>query len=136
MGAQIRIKIDDVLVERVVSVEAGLDVAAGHDGHPQDDRPRLTTIRITRESDTNLAFWLWSLTPFAEGYKGGMIEFLDPTKEDSTIHTITWEDGFVSSYREDVPHIQFAKEAPVTETIEVSARVVDLDGSKLEGYKA
>lgn len=135
MANQVRIKVAGALLEQVVSVEFGLDVASGMDGHPQDARPRLSGIRIMRKSDKKTDLWSWAIEPWASAFKKGTIEFLDQHEQDKVIKTVNWEDGFITSYTEELPHVQASRDAPVTETIVIAARIVDFDGAKITAYE-
>ena len=135
MASQFRVKINGQLLPKVKSVTMGLEVAGANDGHPQDARPRLHVIRISRESDKTTDLWSWASTPFGSQYRKGTVEFLDPEEKDKVLKTVNWEDGFIRSYQEVLPHVQSAKEEPLVETIEVSARVIDFDGAKIEAWR-
>jgi len=135
MAGQIRVKIDGTLVEKVVAVDTGLNVAMAMDGHPEDSRPRLNGIAITRESDKNKVLWDWATKPWAEATKDGEIEFLDPKKEDSVIKKITWKKGFLTSYTEVVADTQGARSAPMTESIQIAVQEMDMDGAKITAYE-
>lgn len=135
MANQFRVKINGQVVPLVKSVTMGLEVAGADDGHPQDARPRLHVIRISRESDKSTDLWNWATTPYGEQYRKGSVEFLDPEKEDKVLKTVNWEDGFVRSYQEAMPHTQHAREQPVVEMVEISARVIDFDGAKIEAWR-
>lgn len=133
MAKQIRVQIDGNHVPNILDVAYGLDVGKDSNGAPVDARPRLKSITITRRSDENTDLWQWALHPHKEFFKSGKIEFLDPKHQDKVLTTLEWSDGFVKSYVETVPHTDHDRDAPQTESVEVSASTITINGVEWSG---
>lgn len=133
MAKQFTVEIDGNAVANVLDVSFGLECERDTNGAPVDARPRLGVIKITRRSDETLDYWTWALKPHAEYFKSGKIEFLDPKKEKQVLRTVVWKDGFVKSYREDVPHINKHKNRPQSETFEISASTITINDVEWTG---
>jgi len=135
MAKQVKVTIDGNPVPNVLDVRYGLDCAKDTNGAPVDAKPRLASIFVIRRSDETTDFWDWALRPYEEDFKSGEITFFDPRKTDTVLKTLEWTNGFLRSYTENVPNIDSDRGAPQTETLEISASTIAINGVEWEAGK-
>ncbi len=133
---QYRVEIDGSPVGNILSVKFGVNTARDSNGAPVDKDAQVDNICIERRSDENTDLFLWSLKPHQEYFKSGKIEFLDPRHEDKVICTIEFENAFLASYREIVPHVTELRNEPQTEYVEISSNKVTFNGIEWQGTGA
>jgi hypothetical protein len=129
---QVKVEIDGKHISNVLHVEYGLQVGHDMDGSPSDARPRLMRICVTRKSDDSEQLADWASKPFRGSFKTGKISFYAPDEKDKVQSTVSWTDGFVALYREQVPDLQTDKEVPMTEYLEISAQKIKINDVEVD----
>jgi len=129
---QIKVEIDGKAISNVIAVDYGLEVEHDADGSPSDARPRLARIKITRKSDDNQLLGDWASHPFRGHFKSGKISFFAPDEATKVQSTMSWSDGFVAMYREEVPDIQIHRDMPMTEYVEISAQKLKINDVEVD----
>ncbi len=118
MARRPTLEIDGVAYKNVYEVKYDLYTSKDETGRPTD-RAHAGLIRVTRESDENTDIFRWAMASDTNNWKAGSITFKDP-KSESTMKTLSWEEGFITKYEETIPHIKEHPDDQVCEYFEIS----------------
>ncbi len=124
---QIAVEIDGTKIPNVLAVKYGLQVGHDPDGSPSDARPRLARISILRKSDDKSLLFDWASKAFKGNFKSGKVTFYAPDEETKVLSTMSWTEGFVTLYQENVPNIQTDRQSPMVEYVEISAQKIKIN---------
>ncbi len=119
------LEIDGVVYENVHEVSFEMFTPFDDTCRPTD-RPHAKCIRIEREMDsksTDVAQWAADKTGTSR--KAGSITLRD--SDDADLMTISWTNGFLSSYRCEVPDIVEKAKLQPFETFEILFETVTID---------
>jgi hypothetical protein len=94
----------------------------------------LARIKITRKSDESQLLGDWASHPFRGHFKSGKISFFAPDEASKVQSTMSWSDGFVALYKEEVPDIQMKRDKPMTETVEISAQKLKINDVEVDAH--
>jgi len=127
MARRPTLEIDGVVYKNVYEVSYVLYTAKDETGRPSD-RAHAGTIRVKRESDEKSDIARWAMDSSKPNWKSGKVIFKNP--DDASMKELTWEDGFITSYEEHVPHIKDKPDEQMWECFEISCqkmKVADAD---------
>ena len=133
---QVKVEIDGKHISNVLSADYGLEVRHDMDGSPSDARPRLARIRIRRKSDDSTLLGDWASHPDRGHFKTGKISFFAPDEATKVLSTMSWTDGFVALYAEDLPDIQAMSHEPMSEYVEISALKIKINDVEIDAGPA
>jgi hypothetical protein len=123
------LEIDGVVYKNVYSVSYQLYTAKDETGRPSD-RAHAGVIMIARESDESSDIARWAMDSSKPNWKAGKVTFKSP--DDATMKELIWEDGFITSYVETIPHIKDRPDDQVHETFEISCSKLSIGDSEID----
>jgi len=123
------LEIDGVVYKNVYSVSYELYTAKDETGRPSD-RAHAGTVKITRESDENSDIYRWATDSSKPNWKSGKVMFKTP--DDSTMKELAWEEGFITTYKETIPHVKNNPDDQVFEYFEISCHKLSVGGVELD----
>jgi hypothetical protein len=129
MARRPTLEIDGVVYKNVYQVSYCLYTAKDETGRPSD-RAHAGVIKITRESDEKSDIARWAMDSSKPNWKAGKVTFRNP--DDQEMKTLTWEEGFITSYEELIPHIKNNPDDQVFETFEISAHKVTIGDAEID----
>jgi len=100
-------------------------------GKPSD-QARLLRIKVVREADDSNTIFRWACRSTKDNFKKGEIIFKNPS-DGQEMKRLTWQDGFISSYKETYPDFEKAKSNQIYEEFEISAENVTVGDAELFG---
>jgi len=126
----------DLLIEgeRIPKVrEVTYEVYTSKDvrGKPSD-QARLARIRVVREADGDNTIFRWACRSTADNFKKGEIVLKNP-RDGQELKRLTWQDGFLTMYRETYPDFEKEKTNQIFEEFEISAELVSVGDAELYG---
>ena len=129
MAQEVELLIDGEKFDKVHSVSYELYTPHDQaDGKPSSV-PTGFKIRIKRESDDNIGISKWAFDSSQVNRKAGQITFKDPNLK-KELKVLKWENGFITHYEEHVPSTAANPNEQMYEYFEISAELVDLNGSE------
>lgn len=132
MPGKALLEIDGVKYPNVYAVSYILYTEKDETGKPSD-RARPGVIKITRESDDKTDICRWATDSSKPNFKPGKITFHHP--DGHKMKTLEWGDGFITHYEEHLPHTKDRPDDQMYEYFEVSAREVNVEEAKIEGWQ-
>jgi hypothetical protein len=123
------LEIDGVVFKNVYAVEYHLYTARDETGRPSD-RAHAGVIKITRESDTTTDVARWAMDSSKPNWKNGKVIFKSP--DDSAMKELSWEEGFITSYHETIPHIKDRPDDQVYEIFEISCHKLTIGDAEID----
>jgi len=111
------LEIDGVVYKNVYSVTYHLYTAKDETGRPSD-RAHAGIITVVRESDETSDIARWAMDSSQSSWKPGKVIIKNPN--DATMKELTWEEGFITDFKEVVPHIKDSPDDQVYEVFEIS----------------
>jgi hypothetical protein len=129
MARRPTLTIDGVVFKNVYSVSYTLYTAKDETGRPAD-RAHAGTIRVVRESDSTCDIARWAMDSSKPNWKSGSVAFKSP--DDATMKELTWENGFITFYSENVPHIKKAPDDQVYEEFEISCQILKIADAEID----
>ncbi|MHC4433808.1 MAG: type VI secretion system tube protein TssD, partial [Planctomycetota bacterium] len=117
------LEIDGVVYKNVYEVSYMLYTAKDETGRPSD-RAHAGVIRVMRESDEKSDIARWAMDSSKPNWKAGKVTFKNP--DDNEMKTLNWEEGFITAYSENIPHIKNRPDDQIYETFEISAHKVTI----------
>ena len=123
------LEIDGVVYKNVYHVSYELYTAKDETGRPSD-RAHAGTIKITRESDENSDIYRWATDSSKPNWKAGKVQFKTP--DDSAMKELAWEEGFITAYKETIPHVKNNPDDQVFEEFEISCHKLMVGGVELD----
>jgi hypothetical protein len=129
MARRPTLEIDGVVYKNVYEVTYRLYTAKDETGRPSD-RAHAGTIKITRESDETVEIARWAMDSSAPNWKAGKVTFKNPT--DAMMKELSWEEGFITEYREEIPHIKNSPDDQISEYFEISSHKVTIGDAEID----
>jgi len=129
MARRPTLTIDGVVFKNVYAVSYSLYTAKDETGRPAD-RAHAGTIKIVRESDASSDIARWAMDSSKPNWKGGSVTFKSP--DDATMKELTWENGFITSYAENVPHIKNSHDEQIWEEFEISCQILKIADAEID----
>ncbi len=123
------LEIDGVVYKNVYKVEYGLYTAKDETGRPSD-RAHAGVVKITRESDEVADIARWAMDSSKPNWKSGKVLFKNP--DDATMKELTWEEGFITKYEEQVPHVKDNPDEQVQEYFEISCHKLAIADAEID----
>lgn len=100
-------------------------------GKPSD-QARLAKIRVVREADGDNTIFRWACRSTADNFKKGEIVLKNP-RDGQELKRLTWQDGFLTMYKETYPDFEKEKTNQIFEEFEISAELVSVGDAELYG---
>ncbi len=97
-----------------------------HFTSPQNSLPNRTGNNATHELDIAR----WAMDSSKPNWKAGKVTFRDPS--DSEMKALTWEEGFVTSYEETIPHVKDSPDDQIYESFEISAHKLVIGDAEID----
>ena len=129
MARRPTLEIDGVKYKNVYEVSYEIYTAKDETGRPSD-RAHAGTIKVTRESDENIAISEWATDSGETNWKNGSVAFKKP--DDSEMKVLKWEEGFITRYEERIPHIKKYPDDQVFEYFEISCHRLFIGNAQLD----
>lgn len=129
MARRPQLEIDGVVYKNVYQVSYGLYTAKDETGRPSD-RAHAGVIKIVRESDDKTDIARWAMDSSKPNWKAGKVIFRDPS--DNEMKSLSWEEGFITSYEESIPHVKNNPDDQIFETFEISAHKVVIGDAEID----
>ena len=123
------VEIDGVPYKNVYEVKYHLYTAKDDTGRPSD-RAHAGVIEIIRESDDTSDIARWAMDSSKPNWKAGKVTFKSP--DDATMKELTWEEGFISYYKEVIPHIKHNPDDQVHEEFHISCRKLSIGDAEID----
>jgi hypothetical protein len=123
------LEIDGVVYKNVYEVSYMLYTAKDETGRPSD-RAHAGVIRVMRESDEKSDIARWAMDSSKPNWKAGKVTFKNP--DDNEMKTLNWEEGFITAYSENIPHIKNRPDDQIYETFEISAHKVTIGDAEID----
>lgn len=123
------LEIDGVVFKNVYSVKYRIYTAKDETGRPSD-RAHAGVITVIRESDETTDIARWAMDSSQASWKAGKVTIKNPS--DATMKEITWEEGFITNYVEQVPHVKDSPDNQVSETFEISCHKLVIGDAEID----
>jgi hypothetical protein len=129
MARRPTLTIDGVVYKNVYSVSYTLYTAKDETGRPAD-RAHAGTVVIKRESDETCDIARWAMDSSKPNWKSGSVMFKNP--DDAKMKELVWENGFITAYSENVPHIKNNPDEQMSEQFEISCQVLKVSDASID----
>jgi hypothetical protein len=129
MARRPTLEIDGVVYKNVYEVSYEIYTAKDETGRPSD-RAHAGTVKIKRESDNNADIARWAMDSSKPNWKAGKVTFKDPS--DTMMKELVWENGFITRYTENLPHIKKAPDDQVYEEFEISCQTLKIADAEID----
>ena len=129
MARRPALEIDGVKFKNVYEVSYKLYTAKDETGRPSD-RAHAGMIKVKRESDESGDIARWAMDSSKPNWKSGKVTFKNPN--DATMKELSWENGFITSYEEHVPHIKEQPDNQMWEEFEISCQKLTISDAEID----
>ncbi len=129
MARRPTLEIDGVVYKNVYAVSYGLYTAKDETGRPSD-RAHAGVIKITRESDETTDIARWAMDSSKPNWKAGRVIFRNP--DDASMKELIWEEGFITKYEEQIPHVKDHPDDQVREYFEISCHKLVVGDAEID----
>jgi len=129
MARRPTLEIDGVVFKNVYEVSYVLYTAKDETGRPSD-RAHAGVIVVKRESDESADIARWAMDSSKPNWKSGKVTFKNP--DDAAMKELSWEDGFITSYEEHVPHIKDKPDEQIWESFEISVQKLSIADAEVD----
>jgi hypothetical protein len=123
------LEIDGVVYKNVYEVRYTLYTAKDETGRPSD-RAHAGIIAVRRESDESTDIARWAMDSSQPNWKAGKVTIKNPN--DATMKELSWEEGFITTYEEIVPHIKEHPDDQVYEYFEISCHKLSVGEAEID----
>ena len=123
------LEVDGVVFKNVYSIKYRLYTAKDETGRPSD-RAHAGVITVIRESDETTDLARWAMDSSQSSWKSGKVTIKNPS--DATMKEVTWEEGFITDYVEEVPHIKDSPDDQVFETLQISCHKLVIGDAEID----
>jgi len=129
MARRPSLEIDGVPYLNVYSVSYELYTAKDETGRPSD-RAHAGVITVVRESDENSDIARWAMDSSKPNWKSGKVIFRNP--DDAEMKELSWEEGFITAYKETIPHIKDAPDQQIYEEFQISCHKLMIGDAEID----
>lgn len=131
MARRPTLEIDGVPYLNVFEVSYKLYTSKDESGRPSD-RAHGGLIKIKRQSNDNVEIARWAMNSSKPNWKGGRVIFRDPDNVDATMKELVWQNGFITSYEEHVPHVKDNPDDQMWEEFEISCQILTIGDAEID----
>ncbi len=129
MARRPTLEVEGVAYPNVYSVTYVLYTAKDETGRPSD-RAHAGVITVIRESTADTTMASWAMNSAKPNWKGGKVIFRNP--DDSVMKELTWTDGFITSYKETIPHVKESPDQQVYEEFQISCQTLSIADASID----
>ncbi|RKX28581.1 MAG: hypothetical protein DRP47_03975 [Candidatus Zixiibacteriota bacterium] len=133
MAHRPKLEIDGQPIPHVYEVTYEIFTSKDETGRPTD-RAHAGLIKITVESEEggNVDIARWAMDTSQPKWKGGKVIFIN--KNNETMKELVWTDGFITSFKEVIPHVKTHADEQVYQYFEISANKIAVGDAEIENY--